>query len=42
MWDETYWEPMMFGCWRFMPLLGIVFMVVFMNLFSRFFSANVG
>ena len=42
MWDETYWGPMMFGGWWFMPLLGIVFMVVFMYLFSRFFSANGG
>ncbi len=42
MWNETYWGPMMFGGWWFMPLFGIVFMIVFFYLFSRFFSANGG
>ncbi len=42
MWNETYWGPMMTAGWWFMPLFGIVFMVIIFYLFSRVFHANGG
>lgn len=40
MWNETGWGPMMYGGWWFMPLFGIIFMLICFFLFSRFFSAG--
>lgn len=42
MWNETYWGPMMHGGWWFMPVFGILFMVIMMYFFSRFFGVDGG
>ena len=42
MWNETDWGPMMHGGWWFMPLIGILFMVIVIFLLSRFFGTNGG
>ena len=40
MWNEPVWGPMMYGGWWIMPLFGIVFMLICIYMFSRFFGAN--
>lgn len=40
MWNEPVWGPMMYGGWWFMPLFGIVFMLLCIYMFSRFFGGN--